>query len=143
MSQLPYPSMTPSSAPYSFTVTSFPTITFTPSPAPAPTSSPFSSASAEVSYVPMRSASPFPRAISANASILSYVSDDAFYGIICAIVVVILYSIINAVYYYKKFKKERARIKRLSDLQGKVHSSVRNVLNPVYPELQGVYSKHS
>jgi hypothetical protein len=152
MSQLPYPSMTPSSAPYSYTVTSLPSITYTPvispSPAPAPTSSPFTSASPLVilSYAPMRttfSASPYPQSLSADASILSHLSNDAFYGIICAIIVVLVYLTVNSVYYYQKFKKERARIKRLADLHGKVHSSVRDVLNPVYLESQGGYSKHS
>jgi hypothetical protein len=142
MSDLPYPSMTPSSAPYSYTTTSLSTYSpfVSPSPAPAPTSSPFASVSSQFRSL---SASPYQAAISTHSSILSNVSDDAFYGIICAIVVVILYTLVNAIYYYKKFKKERARIKRLADLHGKSHSSVRNVLNPAYPELLAEYSKHS
>jgi hypothetical protein len=65
--------------------------------------------------------------------ILSDVSDDAFYGIICAIVFLILYTSIHSIYYYKKYKKEKLRVKRFNELQGKVHSTVRSVLNPAYP----------
>jgi hypothetical protein len=60
--------------------------------------------------------------------ILSDISDDAFYGIICAIAFAILYSSIYAIYYYKKYKKEKLRLKRLNELQGRV-----SVINPVYP----------
>jgi hypothetical protein len=125
-SPYPYPTNTPSSAPYSFSYQPTPII----------------SASPEVvfSYVPMQttySASPGPRvqplSLSTGSTILSNVSDDALYGIICAIVFVILYSSIHAVYYYNKYKKEKLRLKRFNDLSGKVHSSVRAVLNPAYP----------
>ena len=125
-SPYPYPINTPSSAPYSFTY--------------QPT--PFTSASPEVivSYVPMQttySASPEgrvqPVSISAGSNILSHVSDDALYGIICAISLVILYTSTYSVYYYKKYKKEKLRLKRLNDLSGKLHSNVRSVINPSYP----------
>lgn len=124
-SPYPYPTNTPSSAPYSFTY--------------QPT--PFTSASPEVivSYVPMQttySASPvgiIRPMNSPQSNILSHVSDDALYGIICAIALVILYTSTYSVYYYKKYKKEKLRLKRLNDLSGKVHSNVRSVINPSYP----------
>jgi hypothetical protein len=79
--------------------------------------------------MPSYSASPIGLPISSQMTasqqtILSRISDDAFYGIICATMSVILYSIIHVVYYYKKYKKEKFRVKRLNELQGKV--------NPVY-----------
>ena len=126
-SPYPYPSGTPSPAPFSFT----------------PTPGQMSSASVAtispqvfVSYIPMPSysASPVGLPISGQMvqqNIMSHVSDDALYGIICAIAFVILYSSIHAIHYYKKYKKEKLRLKRLNELQGKVHS---NVLNPVYPK---------
>jgi hypothetical protein len=89
--------------------------------------------------MPSYSATPVGLPISAQSGqllqkkILSDVSDDALYGIICAIVVIILYTSIYAIYYYRKYKKEKLRVKRFNELQGKVHSTVRAVLNPVYP----------
>ncbi len=117
-SPYPYPSGTPSSQPYSFTAT------------PAPLNTPY------VSYIAMPSYSSSPRPtyiIYDKQKILSDISDDAFYGIICAIIFVVLYSSIHAIYYYKKYKKEKLRLKRYNELQGKVHSNVRTVLNPAYP----------
>ena len=121
-SPYPYPTITPSSAAYSFNYQLTPIISVSPE------------------YVPMQttySASPGgpvkPVSISAGSTILSHVSDDALYGIICAIALVILYTSTYSVYYYKKYKKEKVRVKRLSEVNGKVHSSVRAVLNPVYP----------
>jgi hypothetical protein len=121
-----YPSATPSSQPFSFT----------------PTPGPLSSASPKVfvSYIPMSSYSASPIGLptstqitSNQQTILSRVSDDAFYGIICAIIFVTLYTSIHAVYYYRKYKKEKLRLKRFNDVSGKVHFSLRNVLNPAYP----------
>jgi hypothetical protein len=83
--------------------------------------------------MPSYSSSPVGLPISASydkQKILSNISDDAFYGIICAIIFVVLYSSIHAIYYYNKYKKEKLRLKRFNELQGKVHSSV---LNPAYP----------
>jgi tellurite resistance protein TehA-like permease len=77
--------------------------------------------------MPSYSASPIGLPISAamvRQKILSDVSDDAFYGIICAIAFLILYTSIHAIYYYKKYKKEKLRVKRFNELQGKI--------NPVY-----------
>ena len=110
-SPYPYPSWSPSSAPYSFTAT------------PGPTASP---------YTPRPSHSPsnLPLPVLYNKQkILSDVSDDAFYGIMCAVVFVTVFTCIHLAYYYRKFKKERLRLKRLNELQGKVYSSV----NPAYP----------
>lgn len=133
-SPYPYPSSSPSSPPFSFTPTSGPLS----SVAPASVSPPSTSPQVVVSYMPMPSysASPISHPISSTMvrqKILSDVSDDAFYGIICAIIFVLLYSSIHAIYYYRKYKKEKLRMKRLNELQGKVHSSVRSVLNPAYP----------
>jgi hypothetical protein len=116
-SPYPYPSGTPSSQPFSFT------------PTPGPLNTPY------VSYIAMPSYSSSPLGLPISASydkkkILSDISDDAFYGIICAIIFVVLYSSIHAIYYYKKYKKEKLRLKRFNELQGKVHTSV---LNPAYP----------
>ena len=129
-SPYPYPSLTPSSQPFSFT----------PTPGPLTSASLALSASPEVylSRVPMPSYSSSPIGISSaivynRQKILSDVSDDAFYGIICAIVFLILYTSIHSIYYYKKYKKEKLRVKRFNELQGKVHSTVRSVLNPAYP----------
>jgi hypothetical protein len=47
----------------------------------------------------------------------------------CAVVFVTVFTCIHLAYYYRKFKKERLRLKRLNELQGKVYSSV----NPAYP----------
>jgi len=125
-SPYPYPTNTPSSAPYSFTYHPTPIISASPE--------------VIVSYVPMQttySASPGARAqpltISASSTILSHVSNDAFYGIICAIAFVILYTSTYSVYYYKKYKKEKLKVMRLSDFNNKAHSNVRTVLNPSYP----------
>ena len=121
-SPYPYPTSSPSAPPFSFT----------PTQGPLTTSSP----QVFISYIPMPSysASPVGLPISAQMvqqnTILSRVSDDALYGIICAIVFVILYSSIYAIYYYRKYKKEKLRLKRFNELQGKVHS---NALNRVYP----------
>ena len=133
-SPYPYPSSSPSSPPFSFT----PTPGSLSSVAPASVAPASVSPEVFVSYMPMPSYSSSPLArhiplISTNQSILSRVSDDAFYGIICAIAFVVLYSSVHAIYYYRKYKKEKLRLKRLNELQGKVHSSVRAVLNPVYP----------
>ena len=133
-SPYPYPSSSPSSPPFSFT----PTPGSLSSVAPASIAPASVSPEVFVSYMPMPSYSSSPLArhmplISTNQSILSRVSDDALYGIICAIIFVVLYSSIHAIYYYRKYKKEKLRMKRLNELQGKVHSSVRAVLNPVYP----------
>ena len=126
-----YPSGTPSSQPFSFT------------PTPGSISTNFVASASPyvyISYVPMPSysASPVGLPISAKITanpqtILSRVSDDAFYGIICAIVFITLYTSIHAIYYYRKYKKEKLRLKRLNDVNGKVHFSLRNVLNPAYP----------
>jgi hypothetical protein len=107
-SPYPYPSGTPSSPPLSFT----------------PTPGPLSSVSPQVvvSYVHMisYSASPVGLPILYNKQkILSDISDDAFYGIICAIILVTLYTSFYAVYYYKKYKKERLRFKRLNEIYSK------------------------
>jgi hypothetical protein len=126
-SPYPYPTSSPSAPPFSYT----------PTPGSLSTVSP----QVFISYIPMPSysASPVGLPISAQTGqllqkkILSDVSDDALYGIICAIVFIILYSSIYAVYYYRKYKKEKLRVKRFNELQGKVHSTVRAVLNPVYP----------
>ena len=126
-SPYPYPSSSPSSPPFSYT----------PTPGSLSTVSP----QVFISYIPMPSysATPVGLPISAQSGqllqkkILSDVSDDALYGIICAIVVIILYTSIYAIYYYRKYKKEKLRVKRFNELQGKVHSTVRAVLNPVYP----------
>ena len=121
-SPYPYPSLSPSSQPFSFT----------PTPGSLSSISPASS----LSYVPMPSysSSPIGLPMALNKQkILSDVSDDALYGIICAIVFLILYSSIYAVYYYRKYKKEKLRVKRLNDLNNKIHSTVRGVLNPSYP----------
>ena len=138
-SPYPYPSSSPSSPPFSFTPTPGSLSSVAPDSV-APDSVAPASVSPEVfvSYMPMPSYSSSPLArhiplISTNQSILSRVSDDALYGIICAIAFVVLYSSVYAVYYYRKYKKEKLRLKRLNELQGKVHSSVRAVLNPVYP----------
>lgn len=127
-SPYPYPTSSPSSPPFSFT----------PTPGSLTTASPASnSPQVFVSYIPMPSYSASPIGLpiisAKQTTILSRVSDDAFYGIICAIVFIILYTSIHAIYYYRKYKKEKFRIKRLTELQGKVHSTVRGVLNPVYP----------
>lgn len=129
-SPYPYPSLTPSSQPFSFT----------PTPGSLTSVTPLHSVSPQVylSYIPMPSYSATPVSLPISAAmvrqkILSDVSDDAFYGIICAIAFLVLYTSIHAVYYYKKYKKEKLRVKRLNELQGKVHSSVRSVLNPAYP----------
>ena len=126
-SPYPYPTSSPSAPPFSFT----------PTPGSLSTVSP----QVFISYIPMPSysASPVSLPISAQTgqllqkNIISHVSDDALYGIICAIVFVLLYTSIYAIYYYNKYKKEKLRLKRLNELQGKVHSTVRAVLNPVYP----------
>jgi hypothetical protein len=125
-SPYPYPTNTPSSAPFSFSYHPTPMISASPE--------------VIVSYVPMQttySASPGPRvhplSISANSTILSHVSNDAFYGIICAIAFVIIYTSSYSVYYYKKYKKEKIAVMRLSDFNGKSHANVRTVLNPSYP----------
>ena len=128
-SPYPYPSITPSSQPFSFTPTPGPLTSVTPASV---------SPQVYLSYIPMPSYSASPVGLPISAAmvrqkILSDVSDDAFYGIICATVFLILYASIHAVYYYKKYKKEKLRVKRLNELQGKVHSSVRSVLNPAYP----------
>jgi hypothetical protein len=119
-SPYPYPTSSPSSPPFSFT--------------PTPGSLASVSPQVYLSYIPMPSYSASPiglPVISAKQNtILSSVSDDAFYGIICAIAFLTLYSSIHAIYYYRKYKKEKFRLKRFNELQGKVHS---NVLNPVYP----------
>jgi hypothetical protein len=110
-SPYPYPSWSPSSAPYSFTAT------------PGPTASPYTPR-------PSHSPSSLPLPVLYNKQkILSDVSDDAFYGIMCAVVFVTVFTCIHLAYYYRKFKKERLRLKRLNELQGKVYSSV----NPAYP----------
>jgi hypothetical protein len=70
------------------------------------------------------------RLVDYNKNILSDVSNDAFYGLICAIVFLVLYSSIWARHYYKKYKKEKLKSKRLAELNGKV----RGVLNPACPE---------
>ena len=124
-SPYPYPTSSPSAPPFSFT----------PTPGSLTSVSPASvSPQILVSYIPMPtySASPIglPMISAKQNTILSNISDDAFYGIICAIMFVSLYSSIHAVYYYMKYKKEKLRVKRLNELQGKVHSSV---LNPAYP----------
>ena len=126
-SPYPYPSSSPSSPPFSYT----------PTPGSLSTVSP----QVFISYIPMPSysATPVGLPISAQSGqllqkkILSDVSDDALYSIICAIVVIILYTSIYAIYYYRKYKKEKLRVKRFNEVQGKVHSTVRAVLNPVYP----------
>lgn len=125
-SPYPYPSGTPSSQPFSFTPT--PGLLISASP------------KVFVSYIPMPSYSASPIGLptstqitSNEQTILSRVSDDAFYGIICAIVFITLYTSIHAIYYYRKYKKEKLRLKRLNDVNGKVHFSLRNVLNPAYP----------
>jgi hypothetical protein len=126
-SPYPYPTSSPSAPPFSFT----------PTPGSLSTVSP----QVFISYIPMPSysASPVSLPISAQTgqllqkNIISHVSDDALYGIICAIVFVVLYTSIYAIYYYNKYKKEKLRLKRFNELQGKVHSTVRAVLNPVYP----------
>lgn len=131
-SPYPYPTSSPSAPPFSFTPTPGSLVSVSPAS---------SSPQVFVSYVPMPtySASPIGLPISAQTGqllqkkILSDISDDAFYGIICAIVFVIIYSSFYAFYYYKKYKKEKLRVKRFNELQGKVHSTVRAVLNPVYP----------
>ena len=125
-SPYPYPSGTPSSQPFSFT----------PTPGSLTSVSPASSSpQVYVSYIPIPSysASPIGLPISSQMtlsqqSILSHVSDDAFYGIISAIAFLTLYTSIHALYYYKKYKKEKFRVKRLNELQGKVYST----LNPAY-----------
>ena len=125
-SPYPYPSGTPSSQPFSLTHTR----------GPLNSASPY----VYVSYVPMPSYSASPIGLPTSTqitpnqqTILSRVSDDAFYGIICAIVFVTLYTSIHAIYYYRKYKKEKLRLKRFNDVSGKVHFSLRNVLNPAYP----------
>ena len=129
-SPYPYPTSSPSAPPFSFT----------PTPGSLTSVSPATiSPQVYMSYIsmPTYSASPIGLPISAQMgqqiTILSRVSDDAFYGIICAIVFVILYTSLYANYYYNKYKKEKLRLKRFNELQGKVHSTVRAVLNPVYP----------
>lgn len=122
-SPYPYPSLTPSSAPYSYTYSPPPILSVSPQP-----------------VVPIQttySASPImtPPYISTHTTILSHVSDDAFYGIISAIIFIIVYSIFYAVYYYKRFKKEKMRVKRLTELQVKI--------NPAYSGSLEAYSKHS
>ena len=136
-SPYPYPSLSPSSQPFSFT----------PTPGSLSSASVASASVASASphvYLHMPSYSPSPIGLPIYASnkqnILSHVSDDAFYGIICAIVFLILYSSSYAVYYYRKYKKEKLRVKRLNEINGKVHSSVQN---PAYPVSTPAYSKHS
>jgi len=114
-SPYPYPSPSPSSVPYSFT----PLLSVSPLPV-APMQTTYSAS---------------PAYISADTTILSHISDDAFYGIISAIIFTIVYSIFYAVYYYNKYKKEKVRVKRLTELQVKV--------NPAYSASLEAYSKHS
>lgn len=137
-SPYPYPSLSPSSQPFSFTPTPGPLATASvasASVASAPVDSGSVASASPHLYLHMPSYSPSPIGLPISASnkqnILSHVSDDAFYGIICAIVFLILYSSIHALYYYNKYKKEKLRLKRLNEISGKVHSSV---LNPAYPE---------
>ena len=130
-SPYPYPSLSPSSQPFSFTPTPGSLASASVASASLASAS-VASASPQVylSYVPMPSYSASPIGLPISASnILSHVSDDALYGIICAIVFLVLYSSIYAIYYYKKYKKEKFRFKRLNELQRKV-----SVLNSAYPE---------
>ena len=127
-SPYPYPTSSPSAPPFSFT----------PTPGSLATASPASvSPQVYLSYIPMPSYSASPIGLTVistqQTTILSRVSDDAFYGIICAIAFLTIYTSIHAIYYYRKYKKEKLRLKRFNELQGKVHSTVRAVLNPVYP----------
>jgi hypothetical protein len=114
-SPYPYPSPSSSSPPLSFT----------------PTAGSLSSVSPQifVSYLPMPSYSASPVGLPISYSkeqILSDVSNDAFYGIICAIAVTVIYTSSYAVYYYRKYKKEKLRLKRLNEIHAK------SVLNPAY-----------
>ena len=142
-SPYPYPSLSPSSQPFSFTPTPGSLASASVASASVASASVASASVASASvasasphvYLHMPSYSPSPIGLPIYASnkqnILSHVSDDAFYGIICAIVFLILYSSIHALYYYNKYKKEKLRLKRLNEISGKVHSSV---LNPAYPD---------
>ena len=114
-SPYPYPSGTPSSPPYSFT------------------GIPMSSVSVQATVQSQPTVQSHPNHISSQVSILSHVSDDAFYGIICAIGVVVIYSISCWNYYYRAYKKEKLRVKRFNEVQWKTHSSVRGVIAPFYP----------
>lgn len=125
-SAYPYPSPSPSSPPFSLT----------PTPGSLISSSPATlSPQVFISYtpIPSYSAPPISTGQFVQRTILSDVSNDAFYGIICAITIALFYSSTYAIYYYKKYKKEKNRVKRLNEINGKAHSTVRGVLNPVYP----------
>jgi hypothetical protein len=120
---LPYPSGTPSSAPYSNTEI----ITYTPQTSASP--------QVIVSYVPMQttySTSPvgLPYISGQGTSFLSNISNDALYGIISAVGFVVLYTIVSLCYYYNAYKKEKKKVKRLSEFQVNTqYNNSRNVLN--------------
>lgn len=127
-----------------------PTVTPSPVYTPSPTlieSSTLSSISQSPSSMQMQSLSPtftpYP-SISAtpicrlapmpaiSSTILSSISDNTFYAVVCALTIIFLLNLSCSIHYYNEYTNEKTR-KRVFDqvYQNPSHSSVRDSLNRV------------
>ena len=125
-----------SSSPWhSYTISS--TSSYSPQPSFTPTYTNKPSHTAQMSFTPTYTAEPLPsnsplaQMQPQTRNFLANLSNDALYGIIAGIIIVIVYSIHNTMYYYTAYKNEKMR-KRIAD----------NVtVNPYYGNLQDNISR--
>jgi hypothetical protein len=108
------------------------TPTYTAQPSFIPTYTAQPSITSTYTTKPLVTNSPLAQMQPQNRNILANLSDDAVYGILCAIAFVIIYSTYNATHYYTAYKNEKMR-KRVADnvTFNPYHASVRDLISRV------------